>query len=145
MKLKLNCGNLVQGVNTWTVCPLNYLAAFISWKKCALHAIDRKTKKLFKIYGRLPSKSDVDRLYIPRKDGGREMIAIESCVKMAVKGLEMYVHGSEERLLQTASEDWVDGLEAESVLKKKHQRKRRGCKIWQRKLYMVSILNKLKK
>ena len=125
MKLKLNCGNLVQGVDTWTACLLRYLAAFISWKKCALHAIDRKTKKLFKIYGRLHSKSDVDRLYIPRKDGEREMIAIESCVEMAVKGLEMYDHGSEERLLQTASEDWVDGLEAESVLKKKTSKKKK--------------------
>ena len=53
------------------------------------------------------------------------MIAIESCVEMAVKGLEMYVHGSEERLLQTASEDWVDGLEAESVLKKKTSKKKK--------------------
>ena len=57
---------------------------------------------------------------------------------MAVKGLEVYVHGSEERLPQAARGERVDGLEAASVLKKK-QRKRRDCKIGGRKLYMVSI------
>ena len=33
-------------------------------------AIDRKTRKLFTIYGALHPKSDVDRLYIPGKEGG---------------------------------------------------------------------------
>ena len=64
LKLKLNGGNLVQGVNTWAISLLRYSAAFISWRKCELKAIDRKTRKLFTIYGRLLPKSDVDRLYI---------------------------------------------------------------------------------
>ena len=44
-----------------------YLAAFVSWRKNELQAIDRKTKKLFTVYGALHPKLDVDRLYIPRK------------------------------------------------------------------------------
>ena len=53
----------------------------------------------------------------------------------------MYVHGSKERLLQTARGDTVDGLEVASVLKKvkKEKRLRRDCKIGRRKFYMVSI------
>ena len=46
-------------------------AAFASWRKSELQAIDRKTGKLFTIYVALHTKSDVDRLYIPRKEGGR--------------------------------------------------------------------------
>ena len=67
MKSKLNCGNLVHEVNTWAVSLLRYSAAFASWRKSELQAIDRKTRKLFTIYGALHPKSDVDRLYIPRK------------------------------------------------------------------------------
>ena len=37
---------------------------------------------------------------------------------MAVRGLELYVHGSEERLIQAARGDKLDGLEVASVLKK---------------------------
>ena len=122
LKLKLNGGNLVQGVNTWAVCLLRYSAAFISSRKCALQAIDRKTRKLFTIYVGLYPKSDVDRLYIPRKDGGRGLIAIEDCVELAVRGLVVYVHGSEERLTQAARGDRVDGLEAARVLEKSEER-----------------------
>ena len=80
---------------------------------------------------------------MPRKVRGRGLIAIEDCVDFAVRGLELYVHGSEERLPQTARGDRTDGLEGASVLKK--QRKRRDCKIGRRKIYMVSIRDKLKK
>ena len=103
---------------------LRYSAAFISWRKCELQAIDKKTWKLFTIYRGLHPKSDVDRLYIPRKDGGRGLIAIEDCVELAVRGLEVYAHGSEERLLQAARGDRVDGLEAASVLRKAEKEKR---------------------
>ena len=63
-------------------------------------------------------------MYIPRTDVGRGLIAIEDCVELAVKGLEVYVHGSEERLLQVARGDRVDGLEAASVLKKAKKEKK---------------------
>lgn len=69
-------------------------------------------------------KSDVDRVYIPRKEGGRDLISIEDCVKLAVSGLEVYVHESEERVIQAARGNKVDGLEAASVLKKLKKEKR---------------------
>ena len=80
-----------------------------------MQARDRKTRKLFTIFGGLHSKSDVGRLCILRKDGGRGFIAIEDCLEFAVRGLEVYIHGSEERLTQAAKGDRVDGLEAANV------------------------------
>ena len=111
LKSKLNGGNLVRGVNTWAVSLLRYSAVFVTWRKSELQAIDRKTRKLLTIYGALHLKSDVDRLYIPRKEGGRGLISIEDCVELAVRGLEVYVHGSEERLIQAARGDKIDGLD----------------------------------
>ena len=83
LKSKLNGGNLVDGVNAWAVSLLRYSAAFVSWRKSGLESIDRKTRKLFTIYGALHPKSDVDRLYIPRKEGGRGLISIKDCVELA--------------------------------------------------------------
>ena len=54
LKSKLNGGTLVQGLNTWAVSLLRYSAPFISWRKCELQTIDRKTRKLL-IYGGLHS------------------------------------------------------------------------------------------
>ena len=59
LKRKLNGGNLVCGVNTWAVSLLRYSAAFVSWRKSELQAID--TRKLLTIYRALHPKSDVDR------------------------------------------------------------------------------------
>ena len=125
LKSKLKGGNSVQGVNIWAVSLLRYSAAFIIWRKCELQTIDRKTRTLVTIYGGLHPKSDADRLYILRKDGGRGLITIEDCVELAVRGLKVYVHGSEERLKQ-------------QVLLRK-LRKKRDYQIGWRKLYMASI------
>ena len=76
MKSKLNGGSLVRGVNTWVVSLLRFSAAFVSCRKNELQAINRKTRKLFTIYGALHPKSDVDRLYKPRNDRGRGLIFI---------------------------------------------------------------------
>ena len=76
LKSNLNGGNLAHGVNAWAVSLLRYSAAFVSSRKSELQDIDRKTRKLFTIYGALHAKSDVDRLYIPRKEGGRGLIPI---------------------------------------------------------------------
>ena len=62
LESKLNGGNLIRGESL-----LRYSAAFVSWRKSELQAIYRKTRKLFTIYRALHPKSDVDRLYIPRK------------------------------------------------------------------------------
>ena len=52
------------------------------------------------------------------------MISIEDCVELAIRGLEVYVHGSEERLIQAAREEKIDGLEVASVLKSSKKEKR---------------------
>ena len=75
-----------------------------------MQGTDRTTRKLFRIYGEKHLKNNGDRLHIPRKDGGRGLIAIEDCIELAARGLN--VHGSNERLLQTARVDRVEGLEA---------------------------------
>ena len=89
-----------------------------------MQAMDRKTRKLFTIYGTLHSKSDVGRLYIPRKEGRIGLTSIEDCVELAIRGLEVYVPGSEGRLIQAARRDKKDGLEAASVLERSKKEKR---------------------
>ena len=132
LKSKLNGGNLVRGVNTWAVSLIRYSAAFVSWRKSELQAIDRKTRELFTMYKALHPKSDVDRLYIPTKEGGRGLISIEDCVELAIRGLEVHVHGNEERLIQATRGDKIDGLEAASFLKRSKKKKR--LEDWEKKV-----------
>ena len=67
----------------------------MSWKN-----MDRMTRKNLDMYGALPPKRDVDRLYLKRKQGGRGLISIEMCVRLDENDLGLYVRGSNEMLLK---------------------------------------------
>ena len=94
------------------------------------------------IYGALHPKSDVDRLYMLRKEEGRGLTSIEDCAELAIGGLEVYVHGSEERLIQAARGDKIDGLEAASVLKRSKREKR--VEDWDEKVLLGQYLRQTK-
>ena len=79
---------------------------------------------MFTIYRALHPTSDVDRLYISPKEGGRGLISIEDRVELTIRSLEVHVHVSEERLIQAARGDKIDSLEAASVLKRSKKEKR---------------------
>ena len=70
------------------------------------------------------------------------MISIEDCVELAVRGLEVYVHGSEERLIQAARGDKIDGLKAVSVLKRSKKGKR--LEDWEEKVLHGQYLTQTK-
>ena len=53
-------------------------------------------------------KSNVDRFYIPRKEGGRGLQCVEETVKLNKLGLENYEKESRERLLTAASSVDID-------------------------------------
>ena len=94
------------------------------------------------MYGTLHPKSDVDRLYIPRKEGGRSLISFENCVELAIRGLEVYVHESEEKLIQAARGDKIDALEVASVLKRSKKEKR--LEDWEAKVLHGQYLRQTK-
>ena len=61
---------------------------------------------------------EIDYIYIYIKEGGRGSISTEDCVELAIRGLEVYFHGSDERLIQAARGDKINRLETASVLKR---------------------------
>ena len=97
---------------------------------------------MFTIYGALHPKSDVDRFYIPRTEGGRGFISTEDCVELAIRGLEVHVHVIEDRLMQAARVDKIDGLKAASVLKR--SKKENRLEDWEEKVLHGQYLRQAK-
>ena len=79
LKSQLNAGNVIQAINIWAVSTVKYPAGIIKWTKKELQQIDRKTTKLIIIYRGIRSKLYVDRLYMPRSDGGRGLVSAKDC------------------------------------------------------------------
>ena len=108
LKSKLNGRNKVTAINTWAVAIFRYGAGIIPWKASELKDSDRKSRKTMTMYVGLHPKSDVDRLHVKRKVGGRGLISVERCIREEENSLGFYVANSEENLIR-----WV--LTAETI------------------------------
>ena len=99
LKSKLNGKNKIQAINTWAVVLLRYGVGIINWKVDELKRMERTMRKTL-MYGALHPKSDIDRLHLKRKHGGRGLITIEMCVRLKENNLGLSLQGSNEMLLK---------------------------------------------
>ena len=100
LKSKLNGKNKITAINAWAVVVFRYGAGILQWKDSKLKDVDRKSRKTITMYGGLHLKSDVDRLYIKRKERGRGLISVERSIREEENRLGFYVANSEENLIR---------------------------------------------
>ena len=97
---KLNGKNKIKAINSWAVETMRYGTRVLEWRFDKLKELDRKTRKLLTIHKGLHPKSDVDRLYVSRKEGGRGLVSCESTIRSEENNLGWYLKNSNENLLQ---------------------------------------------
>ena len=97
---KKSSGNNVTAINSMAAAGISYSAGLMKWKKDELRTTDRKTRKIMTMHRELYPQAEVDRLYIPRKNGGRGMISVKNCVEMETESLMKYAEDSNEILLK---------------------------------------------
>ena len=91
LRTELNRRNKMEAINSLAVPVVQYSFGVIDWKISEIKKIDTKTRKLLNMHKMLHPKVDVERLYIPRKDGGRGLIELETAFKAATIGLDHYL------------------------------------------------------
>ena len=73
---KLNGGNMISGIKAWAVSVLRYTADIVDWTVEELVSMDRRTRKVLAMNGCMHTRSNIARLYLPRKVGGKGLISI---------------------------------------------------------------------
>ena len=104
LERNLNSRNVFKAINTWAVSVVRYSAAFLGWSRLQLEGIDRRTRKLLTMHNGNHPKSNVDRLYLSRSEGGRGLIGVQDTVETAILGLRNYVRNSKESYRETLNE-----------------------------------------
>ena len=99
VRLKLNGGDLIDGINSWAVGVVRYSAGIVDWTMEDVANMDRITRKILAMNGCMHTRSNVARLYLLRKEGGRGLIGIEECVTRESKSLHGYLRESREWML----------------------------------------------
>ena len=84
LETKLFNRNLIKGINTWAVPLVRYSGPFFKWTREELRQMDQRTRKLMTMHKALHPNGDVDRLYVPRKGGGRGLANIEDSVDISI-------------------------------------------------------------
>ena len=88
-----------MALNTWAVSILRCGAGILKWNKNELQEMDRKTRKFMSMNKELHPRSDVARLHVSRKNGGRGLIGCENSLNSEENGLVWYVKNNIEPLL----------------------------------------------
>ena len=100
LKSKLNGKNKIKVINTRAVAVLRYGTGILKRNVEEIEALDRKARKLLTMHKGLHPKSDVDRRYLSRKDGGRGLLSCKDVIKSEENDLGWYLKPSNERLMQ---------------------------------------------
>ena len=112
---------------------LRYSAGVLDWIKRELKDMDVRTRKLLTMFGVFHMRSNVNRLYTKRKEGGRGLISVRECVKAEEIALKEYVVASEEWMLKVVGEK-VQVVETKQEYKKREE-KWRVERLGQKKLH----------
>ena len=99
LKSELNSANKLEAINTLAVPVVTYSFNIINWTLQELAKLDTKTRKFLTMYKMHHPKSDVDRLYLPRIEGGRGLIKLELSYKTTTIGLDKYLQETQDTLL----------------------------------------------
>ena len=117
-KSLLSAKNKVRAYNSVCVGLLTYCFGLIKWTKSELESLDKDVRKVMTMNKGFSKHSDVDRLFLQRKNGGRGLVCIKDfydrmCVSTVgyimkattVQGKTIkdhYMHKGEGTLLQTS-------------------------------------------
>lgn len=96
LKSKLNAKNKIEAINAYAIPIIRYTAGIIRWTMDETNALNRKTRKILNMYGALHPRADVERLYLPRKLGGRGLMNIRHTIQTEERSLTQYMWGNKE-------------------------------------------------
>jgi len=92
LKSELNDRNKITAIGALAVPVLRYSFGIINWRTEEIKKIDRKTRKMLTMYKMHHPKVDIDRLYVKRKEGGRELVQIEAAYKREIINIAEYLN-----------------------------------------------------
>lgn len=90
----LNAKNKITAINTWAVPVVSYTFGVLHWSKTEILELDRRVRTVFTKYRMHHPKSAVERLYLPRAEGGRGLLSFEDLEERERYNLKKYFQSS---------------------------------------------------
>ena len=137
LKSELNSLNIISAVNSYAVPALSYGFPVLDWTITELETVDRETRKVLQSHHALHIQSDITRLYLPRKEGGRGLINLTEHFKNYTINFSSYLLSSNELYLNLVS-NWQLIRGPKSI----HAMAQAYCQELNLEIQQISTLNK---
>ncbi|PZC82879.1 hypothetical protein B5X24_HaOG209322 [Helicoverpa armigera] len=92
LKTQLYSRNTIKAINTFAIPVLTYSFGIINWTKSDLKNLQRKINKTMTKFRKHHPRSCLQRLTLPRKEGGRGLIDILNLHNKQIKTLRQYFY-----------------------------------------------------
>ena len=116
LESQLNSRNLFQAINECVTPILSYSFGVVHWLESDIKEIDVKVRKMLHMYRAFEIKSDIDRLYLPRRSGGRGLLSIWDVFQCTISRLAHYLANSQDDVIMVCAK--IDSSSLYSVQKK---------------------------
>ena len=136
---KLYAGKMVGAVNSWAVSVVRYTAGILEWTDKELQQMNVKTRKRLTMNRAFHKVSNVDRLYMKRKEGGRGLLSVEECVRSEELALCEYVRASEEPMLAEVAANTVEGEPKVDFKRRRADERKNG--LMEKKLHAKEVVS----
>ncbi|XP_075975709.1 uncharacterized protein LOC142976307 [Anticarsia gemmatalis] len=90
LKTQLNSRNTIKAINTFVIPLLTYSFGIIAWTKTELRTLQRKINTTMTKFRKNHPRSCLQRLTLPRKEGGRGIIDISNLHNKQITSLRNY-------------------------------------------------------
>ena len=87
---ELNARNRIDAINSLALPVVTYNFTIINWSLTKIKKVNTKIRKLLTMHRMHHPKSDVNRLYLPRKERSRGLVRLELSLKTSVIGMDTY-------------------------------------------------------
>ncbi len=91
---RLSVGSKVRAHNSWCVAVLRYFSSVVDWGETGMSKVDVCTRKVLRATKSHHKCSAIERLYLPRKMGGRGLQNLEQMKEREVVSAALYARGS---------------------------------------------------
>ena len=81
--------------------------------------MDQRTRQLMTMHKALHPRDNVDRLYVPRKEGGRGLAIIEDSVDTLIQRLEDYIEKHERGLIMAIRNNTDNTIDNRTTITRK--------------------------
>jgi len=121
LQTQLSGKHKIIAINTLAIPVVRYPTGIVKWTQTEVLKMDTKTRKMLTMHRGFAMRSDVDRLYTRRCDGGRGLISVQDCIHIEEVSINLYRHKSTRPIIHKEGSEEICPKRARDTIQNQHR------------------------